>query len=208
MTLPLGEQVRRAERAAQAAIDQPVLFSVVVEMDGRGQIVEAVCGFRRDRRTWLGRPRLEVCQVRVAGADGTARVMSSGTFDGAHYRAMAAIKESPLSSGPLDLLPLTFEPAAARAIVRRLADLDDENQPGLPQHLALTSRDGRPVWQATLEVPGVGVHTVMVDAAGGHTVYQKCDRFVADRESGTGGRTRHRPGPAAPRPGPTGPRPR
>jgi hypothetical protein len=184
MTLPLREQVRQAAHAAESEMDEPSLFSVVVEFDDDGQVVEAACGFRRDRRTWFGRPRLDVCQIRLTGSESTARVASSGTFHGAHYRRMAAIKESPMLEQELDLVALTLEPADARALIRRLASFEVGAAPGTPRHMALTTRGGRLVWQATLEVPAAGVHTVIVDAADGHIVFQKFDPFVAPAHAG------------------------
>lgn len=175
--VPLRTRVEWAAGAARARIPSPMLFSVVVECgpaDDAGGPVQ--CGFQHERRTWFGRRVLDVCQVRVADSGQSAAVTSYGTYRAEQYRRMAAIKEFPFPFRPLDLSELAIEPAEARARLLELA------RPGAPVEplclgLALTSHGGRLAWQSTVDVPGVGMHSVGLDAATGQILFHKFDRY-------------------------------
>jgi len=173
----IAADVARAQAVAARTIRRPSPFAVVVEFDAASGVVALVCGFQSERRTWLGRRVLDVCQVRVTSHDGRATVASSGTYSAAHYRMMAAIKDSPMSEVALDLQAVRLEPADAWARIRRLARLEPGVSAEEPRHLALTMQDGLPVWQATCEVPKEGLHTIWLDAVTGRVVRQAFDPY-------------------------------
>jgi hypothetical protein len=178
--VPLRDRIQWAERAARTVIRVPSLYSVVIEHaathDG-GDTAE--CGFQHERRSWLGRALLDVCQVRVGERPESAEVTSHGTFRANQYRQMAAVKEFPFPPRPLDLSELAVEPADARARMRRHVQLDGSASEVEPQCLGLilTICDGRLAWQGTVDVPEVGIHTVILAATTGHVLFHKFDQY-------------------------------
>ncbi|MDH4067031.1 MAG: hypothetical protein OEW19_21735 [Acidobacteriota bacterium] len=173
------DRVGWAGRAARTVMRTPSLYSVTVEYDAaapeRGTMV---CGFQQERRTWLGRALLDVCQVRVLDDPDSAAVSSYGTFGRQQYRQLAAIKESPFPPRPLDLSGLAIEPDEARSRMRdhaRHESPDATVEPRCPG-LVLTIHQGIVAWQGTVDFDGVGIHTVILDGASGAVLFHKFDR--------------------------------
>ena len=67
----------------------------------------------------------------------------------------------------------------ARARMRRQVRLDGSASEIEPQCLGLilTICDGRLAWQGTVDVPEVGIHTVILAATTGHVLFHKFDQY-------------------------------
>ncbi len=173
--LSLQTRVVWAERTAASVMREPSLYSVHVDLqhgDGRVEVVD--CGFQHSRLSWLGYV-LDVCMVRVGDAPATAVVTSHGTYRRRQLLQLAAIKEWVFPPRPLDLRELTVEPQdAAGRMVRHVWPAGGAT--GRPLGLVLLIHDGTLAWQGVIDVPQVGIHTVIVAAAGG-VLFHKFDRY-------------------------------
>ena len=173
----LRTRVQWAESAARAVMREPSLYSVAIERRPNGEDAreEVECGFQRARWSWLRGRLLDVCQVHVADRAETAAVTSYGTFARNQYRRMAAIKEFPFPPRPLDVSSLAIEPAAAHARMVELVRPEPVEPACLG--LALTWHEGTLAWQGVLDVPEMGVHTIVLAADTGQVLFHKLDRY-------------------------------
>lgn len=161
----------------------PALYSVSVEFDSRtGRPAATVCAFQHERRGWLGQALLDVCQVQVFDRPESAVVSSSGTFGRRQYREMSAIKDYPFPPRPLDLSELAVEPGDAVARIRDHARSHAHGVVAEPRCLGLilTLHDGALAWQGAVDFPGIGIHTVVVDARSGTVLFDKFDRYCPE----------------------------
>lgn len=176
----IRDRVRWAERAARSSVRVPSLYSVSIEFDpATGAQTATVCGFQHERRGWLGQALLDVCQVQVIDRPDSAVVSSSGTFKRRQYREMAAIKEFPFPPRPLDLSALRIEPGAALARMRAHVQADGHDAEAASRCLGLilTLHEGALAWQGVVDLAGIGVHTVALDAGSGAVLFHQFDRY-------------------------------
>lgn len=175
----LRTRIEWARRAAAAIMRRPSLFTVLVDprpADARMEMM--TCGFQQARRDWFGRRLLDVCMVRVGDTAVSASVTSHGTYRRHQFLLLAAVRDFEFPPRPLALVLEEVMIEAAEAVRRMERHLWPNGTPApesTPPGLVLRFYDGRLAWQSVVDVPHVGVHTLIIAAKDGRVLFHKFD---------------------------------
>lgn len=162
---------------------RPSLYTVLVDPDpGDGRLDSIHCGFQQTRRSWFGYRLLDVCMVRVGDGPDTAVVTSQGTYRRHQFLQLASIKEWDFPPRALDLEDLAIEPAEVRRRFERHVWPENPAE-RRPLGLGLRIYEGSLAWQGVVDVPEVGVHTLIVAARDGRVLFHKFDQYGESRDT-------------------------
>ena len=159
------ERIQWATAVAQRALRRPTWYLLSVTTDPQAGTEILDCGYRDLRRRWLRSSVLQVCMVTVGDSQDTARVVSSGAFAAADQKMAASIRE-------LSTQDVGVEPGDAWLAAERIAG----GKRGRRMNVALLNHEGTQAWQAVIDDPGFGVHTVIIASADGRKLLHKIDR--------------------------------